>query len=506
MENHSESIQNKTSDMNETQFNFDQFKNENCILYNVIYNGEKDRKTSYSPNVELLTGYSAEEIDKLPRKGLSLVSGEDLPRIKKRISDELNDPSKETFNLTYRIIRKDKKIIWVSESSSIVRDENMMVKEINGIICDITELKKNETELKEKVEEIKQSNQTKDGFISILSHDLRAPFTSILGFCEILINEPDLTKTEMMEYLNFIHSSSQTQLQLINYLLDWSKLQTGKLMLEPLRLNVQSVLYNNVSILTGSAIRKNIEIKVTADPSMFINADERLLEQVLRNLLSNAVKFSDEGKKIEISAESFNDDFIEFVVKDEGVGISDINKKKLFKIDKMFSSEGTKGEKGTGLGLSLSKEIIEKHGGKIWYYSEPGEGSEFHFTIPSAADSILIINNNREELDYLEDIIRENYPEYQIIRTDNGYRALELVFLKSPSLIITNHDMPLMTGLQMIQSIRKQDDSFSTPVIAVSDSFSDELKETYMKFGISNFIQKPVEKEFLSQSLHSILN
>ncbi len=453
-----------------------------------------------------MTGYTADEIDELPRKGLSLVIEDDLDRVKKEVYESLNDQSKDIFNINYRIVGKDKEIIWINEHSTILRNSDGNVKEIYGILNDVTGLKNKENELAAKLDEKKQADLIKDRFISILSHDLRAPFTSILGFCDILIREPDLTKAEMMEYLNFIYASSQIQLQLINYLLDWSRLQTGELKVEPFRLNVQATIYDNVSSLTGMAVRKNIEIKVNADISLYIKADEKLLEQVLNNLISNSIKFSREGNLVEIYAGTFNDEFIEFVIKDEGVGIPEINKKKLFQIDKMFSSAGTKGEKGTGLGLALSKLIIEQHGGKLWYYSETGKGTEFHFTLPSAVSTILIIDDDQQELGYFMEIAQESYPGYQIIGTGNSFHAIEVITQKSPSLIITNHDMPLMNSLQMIQLIKKQDDSFKTPVIAFSGLFPERLKDTYIKYGINNFIQKPVDKEILTQSMHSLLN
>lgn len=186
-------------------------------------------------------------------------------------------------------------------------------------------------------------------------------------------------------------------MQLVNYLLDWSRLQTGGIRIEPQRLHAQTLVFNCISSLTGNAIRKNLDIKVFIKDSLYIQADERMLTQVITNIISNAIKFSTEGKTIEVSADTFNESFVEFIVKDEGIGISDSNKIKLFKIEKMFSTEGTKGEKGTGLGLSLVKEIIDKHNGSIWFYTELDKGSEFHFTIPSSPNTILLVENNSIE-------------------------------------------------------------------------------------------------------------
>lgn len=355
------------------------------------------------------------------------------------------------------------------------------------------------------LENYKQLNSSKDRFISMLSHDLRAPFTSILGFSEILINEPNLSYDERLEYLNYINDSSQNQLQLVNYLLDWSRLQTGRIRIEPQRLHAQTIVFNCISSLTGNAIRKNLEIKVHIKDSLYVQADERLLTQVITNIISNAIKFSTEGKTVEVSSDTFNEKFVEFIVKDEGTGISDVNKSKLFKIEKMFSTEGTKGEKGTGLGLSLVKEIIEKHNGNIWFYSEPGLGSEFHFTIPSSPNTILLVENDHRERKLYENILKENFPTFQVIGVKNGYEALSHFLSQLPSLIITDYELPLMNGTQFIQSVRKEDKGSRIPIIALVPELSEEVRRQYQILGIDTVLQKPIDSELFSEKIQLLL-
>ncbi len=294
---------------------------------------------------------------------------------------------------------------------------------LNGIVKNVTGHKTKESELLEIITNLEETNKSKDKFISILSHDLRAPFTSILGFCEILINEKDLNRTEALEYLNYIHSSAQNQLQFINYLLDWSRLQTGRIKFDVQRINAQMSIYNCIAALTGDAVRKNIEINVNVSDSLYIQVDERLFNQAITNLVSNAIKFSNENQTVEVSADIFNDQMAEFIVSDKGAGISENNQGKLFLIENMFSTDGTKGEKGTGLGLPLVKEIIDKHKGEIWFYSKPDEGSEFHFTIPLSSNTILLVNDDPAERGVFENIIREKYPSFKVIGIENAYRA-----------------------------------------------------------------------------------
>jgi CheY-like chemotaxis protein len=259
-------------------------------------------------------------------------------------------------------------------------------------------------------------------------------------------------------------------------------------------------------LLTGNAIRKNIDIKANIPDNLFIKADEKLITQVITNLLSNAIKFSHENKHVEICAEIFNDDKIEFIIKDHGIGIPDNSKEKLFKVEKKFSTEGTKGEKGTGLGLSLVKEIIEKHAGDIWFYSEVDKGSEFHFTVPSSQNVILLVDDDQEEKAYLEKIISENFPEYKLIITGNGYEAITIISDKIPSLIVTKHDIPFMDGVQLLKSIRKGEKGYKVPFVAIITDIPEETKKMYHEYEISALLQKPFDINKIKEKLHSALN
>jgi len=213
---------------------------------------------------------------------------------------------------------------------------------------------------------------------------LRAPFTSIIGFSEILLNEKDLPELERQEYLSYIRDAAETQLELVNHLLDWSRLQSGRITLDLKRLNLKIIVSNAISQLTGIAIRKGITVNNLVPDNFSINADEKLILQVLTNLIGNSIKFTPTGKQIYVSADNYKTGFIEIIVKDEGTGIAEKDINKVFKIGEKFTINGTNGEKGSGLGLILVKEIIEKHGGNIWFYSKEGEGTDFHFTIPEA--------------------------------------------------------------------------------------------------------------------------
>lgn len=473
--------------------------------FSIWVSNEKGAIT-YSDSINKITGYTSKEINRLPDKIYSIIFEDDVVNVKNSLANFLHDKSRNVLQLKYRIVRKDNSVSWVKES--ITKEGNTFRNKhsIKGVMVNISELQEEIFSQKKLVNTFRDLNDAKDKFISILSHDLRAPFTSILGFAEILLNEPNLSKSEQIEFLTYISDSSQNQLQLINYLLDWSRLQTGRLKLDPVKLNAQSTVYNCISSLTGNSIRKNIDIQVNIKNSLFVLADERLLMQVINNLLSNAIKFSNQDETVEISADIFSNGLAEFIIKDNGIGISEENKNKIFKVEKTFSTEGTKGEKGTGLGLSLVKEIVEKHGGSIWFYSELGKGSEFHFTIPCTQKIILVVDDNPIERKKIEKIIHEGCSSYKLLNTENGYEALEFIMESPPSLIIVNQNLPLMSGLHLIETIRKEDRNFKIPIFAIVQKISEEIISAYQNFGVDELFQKPIDEQYFSDTIQRKLN
>lgn len=485
----------------------DRFANtfEDEFFWSLNINGE-EQNYFYSDNVFKVTGYSSEEIHSLPGKYKDLILKEDLPDYRKLIVRFEDDVSKKHTELDYRVKKKDGEIVWIKEGINVSRDENGRITEYVGRVTDISETKSKLNKLNKRIEELEELNSSKDNFISVLSHDLRAPFTSILGFSEILLNESGISEKERTEYLSYINDSSQNQLQMINYLLDWSRLQTGRIKIEPNRIHLQSSVFNCVSQLTRIAVKKNVDTKVNIPDSFYVDADERLLNEVITNLISNAVKYSRENDSVVVTANVFNEDFAEFIVKDEGVGISEANKTKLFKIGTLFSTEGTKGEKGVGLGLTLVKQIVEKHKGEIWFYSEEGKGSEFHFTVPSSANTVLIIIKDETLRNEYEKIIMGRYPSFRILGAANGYEALGLISTYMPSLIITEHDMPLMDGSQFIQTVKRENKNLNIPVIALINLDTEPVKKAYQELGIKTLPIKPVNTELLIERLNSIFS
>ena len=249
-----------------------------------------------------------------------------------------------------------------------------------------------ETIIQRNAELIKLNND-KNRFISILGHDLRSPFTALLGLSELL--KENITEFHIDEIKNMagdINKTAQSTFNLLEDLLMWARTQQGKIPFKPQNLSFDSICQDAFEVLKPSADAKNITINYSAADHLNVFADIDMLKTVLRNLVSNAIKFTNSVGAIKITAEQIQSDII-ITVSDNGVGISPDNITKLFDVGQVLTTKGTEDENGTGLGLLLCKEFVEKHGGKIWVESEVGRGSDFKFTLPIFTEQANVINN-----------------------------------------------------------------------------------------------------------------
>ena len=219
-------------------------------------------------------------------------------------------------------------------------------------------------------------------FISIIAHDLRSPFASIIGVLEILkvsLNQQNMNDIE--NYIDIAYNSANRTLILLDNLLAWTISQNKEKNFNPVKINLYELLREEIENITTSARQKQITLNYSIAHDLNITADLQMAKTIIRNLISNAIKYTNTGGEIAMSAIEGNE-FVEISIKDNGIGISPEIQKNLFKIEAFHSTSGTNNEKGSGLGLVLCKEFVELHGGKILLESEPGKGSEFKFTLP----------------------------------------------------------------------------------------------------------------------------
>jgi len=239
-----------------------------------------------------------------------------------------------------------------------------------------------EIDLRNANDKLKELNATKDKFFSIISHDLKSPFTSLLGITEVLLeNHRTLKPDEIEEYFSHLNEASKSTLELLDNLLTWAKSQTGRLELSQSKVNLKVLTTDITRLLQTFARDKKIMLINTIDKDIWVWADPNMLTTVLRNLIQNAVKYTRSKGSVTIGVTVIKE-FAEIWVADTGIGMTDKGLNSLFRIGENVSMPGTNNERGTGLGLILCRDFVEKHGGTIRAESETGMGSRFYFTMP----------------------------------------------------------------------------------------------------------------------------
>ena len=233
--------------------------------------------------------------------------------------------------------------------------------------------------------ELRRLNMSKNKFFSIIAHDLKNPFHTVMGYSYLLSNDYDsFTEAERRKFAVDIHQSTNNIFRLLQNLLEWSRSQTGRLEHNPREIEFKRIFENAVSVLRSIAEQKNIRIEFNFDDNLSLFADPQMIETVLRNLINNAIKFTPENGLIEITARQ-DGTHISICVKDSGIGISEEEASNLFKIDSTVKRKGTNNEDGSGLGLILCREFVQKNNGTIEVTSAPGQGSSFVFSVPAKA-------------------------------------------------------------------------------------------------------------------------
>lgn len=430
----------------------------------------------------------------------------DAEKVNYELNKIVNDKEINEKTIISRVVNKNGEIIWISNKvkCEILIEDNSAV--LFGSITDVTERLSEKEELKSIIDELDKLNTAKEKFISIISHDLKSPFTSIVGFAELILTDSTLDKDEIIEFVGHIKEASFHTVDLLNGLLDLTKLQTGRIEVEPKILNANYIANKTVEILSGLAFQKGLSLSANIDKSFYVTADENLIFQVFNNLVANSIKFTPKGGNIEILAREIPEKLrVEFTVKDSGIGIEKEDLDKLFVLDKKFTTLGTDGERGTGLGLSLVHEIIEKHSGEISVKSEIGKGSQFIFTLPISSPSILIIDGVQSERILYTRLLESITSSIEIIQARNEDEGLALIKEKMPMLIIFEHHLPNMAGDDFIGEIKKAGLHYEPSLMILTKDFNESLEKSYKNIGVNNVFSKPFELKKFKESLDKLI-
>jgi PAS domain S-box-containing protein len=423
----------------------------------------------------------------------------------------------------------EQQFFWKDKNKWLEFTSSYLEKEKGKIITvrDITERKKIEEEIRKLNEELEykvkertreleiankrlqEASQAKSEFLANMSHELRTPLNSIIGFSEVLFERTfgDLNDRQS-RYVKNIHTSGKHLLNLINDILDLSKVEAGKIELKYEEVVLNDIFNECQTLVTSMAKKKNIMLNFKVEDIQKIDVDPIRFKQIMYNLLSNAIKFTPEGGMVNVEAKP-SDEMIEISVKDTGIGIAKEHYEKVFEEFTQIENPYTKQYKGTGLGLPLTKRLVELHGGKIWVESEVRKGSTFTFTIPMKRIKlitreeeipslkedkpiILVIEDDREASELIKLWLEES--GYQVVCAYDGEYGIEKAKKIKPSAITLDIILPRIDGFEVLRELKSIPETKDIPVIIISIT---ENKELGISLGAEDYLLKPINKEEL---------
>ena len=469
-----------------------------------------------NPKFSETTGYAFDEV--VGQNPRILKSGKTSPEEYKLLWQTLsagNDWHGELHNK-----RKDGEFYWESASISPILNAQGKTTHYIAIKEDITARKNAEKELMKAKDEAEESDRLKLAFLANMSHEIRTPMNGILGFTELL-KSPHLSGEEQQEYITIIEKSGKRMLNIINDIINISKVESGQIEISLSNTNVNKQIHYLHTFFKPEAKQKGIQINITkelASKDTFIKTDREKVYAILTNLVKNAIKFTNEGS-VEFGCEK-KEGMLEFFVKDTGFGISDSQKKIIFERFKQANGTLSRCSEGSGLGLAISKAYVEMLGGKIWVESEEGKGSTFYFTIPFQSEEkpeekivmekanpgipeenkvkdlkVLIVED--DAISKLLVTIAVKPFSKEILKVSTGLEAIETCRNNTDiDLVMMDINMPEMGGYEATKQIREFNKDLV--IIAQTANGMQSDRDEALAAGCTDYISKPVNIASLS--------
>ncbi len=477
-----------------------------------------------SPSVKELLGYTPEELIG-KRTILELTHPDDVKAVFKS-GEDIRARKNPIERIEMRLQKKDKTFLWVESLIKLLPNENSeKIPLVLGAIRDITERKILENALKEAKEKAEEASRAKSMFLSTMSHEIRTPMNAIIGLTNLMLEENP--REDQIESLNLLKFSGENLLAIINDILDFNKIEAGKIELEEITFNLKEILGHNINLLKNRAIERGIDLKLELHGQLpdTVNGDPVRLGQVLNNLIGNAIKFTERGSVNVIVSElhhKAHKHLIRFSVKDTGIGIKPEKAKEVFDNFTQASSDTTRKYGGTGLGLSISQKLIRLMGSEIKLQSNFGIGSEFSFDLQLRESKNMLqqkISNGLSESGNavgIEVLLVEDNKVNQVVAgnflkkwgmivhfANDGREACEMVTQNKYDIVLMDLQMPEMDGYQATQLIRSMNEPYlkSVPIVALSASAMMEVKEKTQASGFSGFITKPFQPQELKEKI-----
>lgn len=482
-------------------------------VYLVKYD-EKRTKIFLNNEIEKLTGYSMSDFFE-GRVGLvDLYHPEDKFKAMQEVQEAIKN--QKPFLLTSRLVKKDGTIIWVEEHGEGILVDGK-TEYLEGVLIDVTEKKKVEGAILAR-ELAETSNKAKSEFLANMSHEIRTPLNGIIGFSKLLLNT-SITEIQQ-QYLQTVNQSAESLLDVVNDVLDLSKIEAGKLSLHESKTNLHNIINQSVDMVKYTAHQKNIEIIVDVQDGIecTIWADEVRLKQILQNLLSNAVKFTLKGQIVfNVSARKTEEgrSVINFQVRDTGIGIKSENRDKILEAFSQEDSSTTRNFGGTGLGLSITNSLLKLMNSQLKIESEIKRGSTFEFEIEmktSPCESHAVLYNNKftkalivEDNELVCDVIERMFLSLKVpsVKITSKNKIVELIKEeKKYDLILVDYEfLSKRVVLEIIEivSVRKK-----THLLIMQNSTSDFIANKSLA-NVQNII-KPLKIQVLQNYLNKINN
>jgi PAS domain S-box-containing protein len=426
---------------------------------------------------------------------------------------------------------------WLLVSGFPILDEKGNITETVLCFVDITERKLMETELIKAKELAESANKAKTDFLANMSHEIRTPLNGIIGFTHLLM-ESDL-KRKQAEYMATVNESANLLMHIVNDVLDFSKIESGKLELNIEEINLYKLTHHVIDLFKHQSDKKKIELSLNLDKNVpqYILADYVRLKQILVNLLSNAVKFTDFGEiRLDINEIDSSDkkwSTIMFSVKDTGIGIKEGNNEKIFKSFMQEDNSTNRKFGGTGLGLAISNNLLSLMDSKLELISHYGDGSSFFFTIKFRKSKhiknselvftnvlkekfipkimledkkVLIVEDNKINMLLTKKLVNAIINKCTIIEANDGNEAIEKFINEKPDLVLMDIQMPNKNGYEAVEEIRKLKDSNKIPIIALTAGIMIGDREKCIVSGMDDYLPKPIIQIDLEQMLDKWLN
>lgn len=486
------------------------FESFQDLYFRCDFNG---KITMLSPSVKDIMGYSEKEL-----LGKNITNFY-LYNIQTKYLLRQLTIQKRVRNFEAGIVHNSGKIIPCICNVRIIQDDNGKLMHVEGVARDITELKRANEDLQHSKELAEKSLKIKERFLANMSHEIRTPLNGIMGMLHLL-DETRLDK-QQKNHVRALKSSSDILLNILNDLLDLSKIEAGKMELKNSKASTKNIFEKLSLLYQQQAVENDIQIrfKLKKDVPEYILIDETKLIQVYSNLISNAIKFTPAGGMVTIGmkVEEQKDEKIALkgYVKDTGIGITEADKRKLFTSFTQLDSSNSKSYKGTGLGLYISKKIIKLLNGKIWIKSEPDNGSKFSFTFETQAVAkpaqqsqeeeedlklthaprVLVVDDNKVNLDLASQLLRN--AGCRVTIASSGQESIEKSQGICYDLILMDIQMPDMDGLEAAKQIRQQCKDSTPPIIAMTAYSMHGDDKKFLKAGMDDYIAKPIQPTLL---------